>query len=70
MTYFAIKTVPSPGSNTFAVADSGFPMGGAPTPGGANLLFGINFAENCMKMKEIGLKGARLLRPLDLLLTV
>ena len=58
MTYFAIKIVQSPGSNTFAVADSGFPMGGALTPEGTNLLFGINFAENCMRMKEIDLKGA------------
>ena len=28
----------------------------APTPEGANLLFGICFAENCMKMKKNGLR--------------
>ena len=33
---------------------------------GTNLLFGIIFAVNCMKIKEIGLKGgARPSRPLD-----
>ena len=31
----------------------------APTPGGSNLLFGIIFAENCMEMKLIGLRGGR-----------
>ena len=32
----------------------------APTPAGlgANLLFGIIFAENCMKILKIGLRGA------------
>ena len=35
-----------------AVVDPGFPRG-PPTPGGgANLLFGIIFAENFMKMKK------------------
>ena len=29
----------------------GFPEG-VPTPGGANLLFSIIFAENCMEMKK------------------
>ena len=33
-------------------------MGGAPTPEGVNLLFGIIFAENCMEMKRIGLGRA------------
>ena len=38
-----------------AVADLGFPRELAPIPeGGANLIFGIIVAENCMKMKEIG----------------
>ena len=31
------------------VADPGFPRGG-----GGNLLFGQNFPENCIKMKELG----------------
>ena len=43
-------------SCTSAVADPGFPRG-APTLVGANLLFGIIFAENCMKMKKIGPRG-------------
>ena len=40
-----------------------FPEEGAPTTkvgGGANLLFGQNFPENCMKMDEFGPReGAR-----------
>ena len=46
----------------FPVADPGFPRVGAPTlgPGGTNLLFGIIFPENCMKVKIFGRKrGAR-----------
>ena len=42
---------------TESVADPGFPRRGrVPTPGfwGKVLLFGKIFAENCMKMKEIG----------------
>ena len=39
-----------------SVADSGFRSQGAPTSkvGGANLLFGQIFPENCTKMKESG----------------
>ena len=44
-----------------------FPGGGSINPqgGGANLLLGQNFLENCMKMKEIGprRRGTRLWRP-------
>ena len=43
-----------------AVAGPGFPrLGGRANPkmGGANLLFGQIFLENCMKMKVIGSKG-------------
>ena len=37
------------------VADSGFPRTGASAlKESANLLFGKCFAENCIKMKEIG----------------
>ena len=45
----------------FSVADPGFPRGGGAEPkvGGANLLFGQNFPENCMIMKEFGpMRGA------------
>ena len=46
-----------------------FPSGGGTNPqgGGANLLFGQKFAENCMKMKEFGPRGRgpRPWRPLD-----
>ena len=47
------------------VADPVFPRGGSQLPKGcANLLFGRFFAENCMKMKEIRLRGdVRPLRP-------
>ena len=38
---------------------------GTPTPWGANLLFGIISAENCMKMTIIGLRGDTSLVPLD-----
>ena len=40
--------------------DPGFPRGGSNPRGGANLLFGIIFAKNCMKMKTLyGGRGAR-----------
>ena len=41
------------------VADPGFPRGGGANSqsGGANLLFGQHFPENCMKMKEFGPTG-------------
>ena len=39
------------------MADPGFPRGGA------DLLFGIIFTKNCMKIKQIGLKRAASLRP-------
>ena len=44
-----------------SVADPGFPRGGCANPqgGGANLLFGHNCPENCMKMKEFGPRGGR-----------
>ena len=42
------------------VTDPGFPG----RAGGDSLLFGQNFPENCMKMKEIWPKGASL-APLD-----
>ena len=47
-----------------------FPVGGGSANaqvGGANLLFGQIFPENCMKMKEIGPRGGRvsLAPPLD-----
>ena len=42
-----------------SVADPGFPRGGGANPqsGGANLLLGQKFPENCMKMKEFGPRG-------------
>ena len=46
--------------NNFEGTDSpGFPRGGGANPqgGGANLLFGQTFPENCMKMKEFGSTG-------------
>ena len=41
------------------VADPEFPRGGDTNSqsGGANLLFGQKFPENCMKMKEFGPRG-------------
>ena len=43
------------------MADPGFPRGRAPIRqggmGGANLLFGILFAKNCMKMKKNAVRG-------------
>ena len=49
-----------------AVADPGFPRAGGANPqgGAANLLFGQNFPENCLKMKEFGPRGASLPPPL------
>ena len=46
---------------TLSVADPGFPRGWGTNPqgGGANLLFGQKFPENCMKMKEFVPGGAR-----------
>ena len=43
-------------TNANSVANLGFPRGGGADPqnGGANLLFGQKFPENCMKMKEFG----------------
>ena len=42
-----------------AVADPGFPdVATHPRGGGVKLLFGKTFAENCMKIKEIGPLGA------------
>ena len=38
--------------------------GGSPQDGDANLFFGQNFPENCMKMKKIGSKGTASLAPL------
>ena len=41
-----------------SVADPGFARGGRQPRGrGLNLLFGIIFAENCINMKTIGLRG-------------
>ena len=47
------------------VADPGFPRGGGANRkgGGGNLLFCQICSKNCMKMKKIGLRGARPLRP-------
>ena len=47
------------------MADSGFPKRGDVNPWvwGKNLLFGKIFAENCMKMKEIGPEGPVSLAP-------
>ena len=39
--------------------------GRQPKRGDANLLFGIIFAENCLKIKTFGQKGGRLSRSLD-----
>ena len=45
------------------MADPGFPGGGANSRRGlANLLFGIIFAENCMKIKKLDSVGARVRR--------
>ena len=43
-------------TNCIAVTDPGFPIRGCQPPslGQQNLFFGKIFAENCMKMKEIG----------------
>ena len=47
------------------VADPGFPDGkGVSTPEFENLLFDKIFAENYMKMKDLGLKGASIASPL------
>ena len=51
------------------VADPGFPREGGDNPqgGGAYLIFGQKFPENCMKMKEFGPRvggGASLAPPL------
>ena len=40
-----------------------FPLVGAPNPGGTTVQFGINFAENCMKMEKNGLRGGAFLAP-------
>ena len=47
--------------------DPGFPEEGANSGGGGgtNLLFGIIFAENCIKMKKFDWGDARDARPLD-----
>ena len=37
-----------------------FPKGHQPQRGGENLLFGIIFAENCMKMKKMDLEEVRI----------
>ena len=42
--------------------DGGFPKGFAKTIGGANLLFGISFVKNCMKINNIGVGGGELAR--------
>ena len=43
--------------NSEPVVGPGFTRGAAKaTGGGANLLFSIIFVENCMKMKQIGLR--------------
>ena len=53
------KQIPSHGRSAEAVADPGFPGGErTPTPR-LQLLFYIIFAENCMKMKSIGLRDTR-----------
>ena len=39
------------------MADPGFPRWGKSLKGGVNLLFDKIIAENCMKIKEIGLIG-------------
>ena len=48
-----------PPSTPRAVADPGFPRGGGANPkgGGAKLLFGQFFRENCMKMKKFWARG-------------
>ena len=43
------------------VTDSGFPRGRQPQREDTDLLFGIIFAENCMKMKTEG--GVHIPRP-------
>ena len=51
-------------SQPTAVADPGFPRrGGANPKGGANLLFGQFFPENCMKMKKFWARGGVGARP-------
>ena len=49
-------------SMSIAVADPGSPTG----EGGANLLVEKSFAENCMKIKEIGPRGGASLVSLSL----
>ena len=43
--------------NTPVAVPGGEGRGANPQDGGANLLFGQTFPENCMKMKEIGPRG-------------
>ena len=53
------------GTKSLAVADLGFPRGGGANPqgGGANLLFGQKFPENCMKMNKFGPRGGGGMHP-------
>ena len=63
---FATGTDPGLNLCITSLADPGF-YRGAPTPGGggANLLFSIIFAENCMKMKKgAGGDGILLIDPI------
>ena len=63
MLYFTEACVKVEGHQKIAtsVADPGFPRGGGANPegGGANLIFGQKFPENCMKMKEFGPRGGK-----------
>ena len=60
--YWWKSNYPNWGNNS--LADPGFPRRGRqPQGGGANLLFGQIFAENCMKTKEIGSRGCTSLTP-------
>ena len=49
--YVPVSQIPQTTSDQKSVVDPGFPKKGANPRGGDNLLFGIVFAENCMKMK-------------------
>ena len=51
---------------SYSVADPGFPRGGRANPSawGKNPLLGKIFAENCMKIKDIGPGGGDLSVPL------
>ena len=40
-----------------SMTDPAFPRGGHQSQGGANILFGIMFAKNFMKMRTTGLRG-------------